>query len=125
MHAMVLRPRGVQPSLAKAERPVRPSAQMTTSAPRMLEFSWLNIPRLHAPLPTLNVPPRDGPSTARGKSGSYSLLLIGLPPNIQLPVSLAHHPVPLLAASHRAQGQAPQAETRRIAHPHGYPRLVR
>ena len=50
------------------------------------------LPRLRVPLPTLNVPPRGGPPTARGESGGCSFLPIGLSPNIQLPVSLAHYP---------------------------------
>ena len=70
---------------------MRPSASVTTSAPRNTGVSWLNVPRLRVPLPTLNVPPRDGPPTARGESGSYSFLPIGLSPNIPCQLAWRTH----------------------------------
>ena len=49
------------------------------------------FPRLRVPLPTLNVPPRDGPPTARGESGGLFLSPDRTLTEYPLPVSLAHH----------------------------------
>ena len=99
VRAWVLGLRRAWLALTTAVQPVLPSTGTTVSALPSKEFFDAHWPRPHAPLPTLRRRPHGRPRTARGETWMVSPSFQRTFTAYLVPVSLAHCPPHLSAAS--------------------------